>query len=303
MIWKVTDHTKMHSSMKTNSSPWQKMLPLWCGIITWLAGGWSPASAATTNVTIVNFGFSPANVTINVNDKVVWNWSSGGTPHSTTSMGSAAGLWDSGLHPTPFSFTNTFTQGGTFPYLCTLHTFMLGSVTVQSANTPPTVSLSAPANGATFAAPWTGTIQASAADADGTVVKVEFFAGATSLGVVNNPGPTPSITVTNLPGGNYTLTAVATDNGGATTTSAGVTITVVQPAPIMLSTVQRMSATAFKFSYSTTPGLTYIIQRSDGLPTFTPIATNSATLNTEPFQDNSATGALHFYRVRLAPNP
>lgn len=289
--------------MKTNSSPWHKLVPLYYGFITLIAAGSLPASATETDVTVANFSFSPADVTINVNDTVVWNWSSGVTPHSTTSTGTAVGLWDSGLHPTPFSFTNTFTQSGTFPYFCTLHTFMTGSVTVQSANTPPTVSLSAPTNGATFAAPWTGTIRVSASDSDGTVVKVEFFANTTSLGVVNNPSSTPSITVTNLPAGPYTLTAVATDNGGAATTSAGVGITVVQPAQITLSAVQRLSSSSFKFSYSTTPGLSYIIQRSAGLPAFTSLATNLAALSTETYQDNNATGVLNFYRVQVAPNP
>jgi plastocyanin len=279
------------------------MLPLLCGLVGLLLGGALPASAATASVTITNFGFSPPSVNINVNDQVTWNWASGITSHSTTSTTNSTEMWTSGLHATPFTFSHTFPNAGSFPYFCTIHTFQTGLVNVQSANVPPTVSLSAPTNGATFAAPWTGTVQAAASDPDGSVVKVEFFASATSVGVVNNPGPGPSVTVTNLAAGNYTLTAVATDNGGAATTSAGVSIHVVQPAPIQLSAPQRLSGTSFQFSYAATPGLNYIIHRSGQLPTFAPIATNLATLSTETFQDNNAAGALNFYRVQLAPNP
>jgi len=277
--------------------PWWRFLLV---PLCWWAGGALPATATSAKLTIDNYAFNPSAVTINVDDQVNWAWSSDGTPHSTTSD---TGLWDSGLNSSPHSYSMTFRNAGTYSYYCTLHTFMTGAVTVQAANAPPTVSLVAPTNGATFAAPWTGTVKAAVADPDGTVTKVEFHAGTTVLGVVNNPGANPSLTVTNLAAGNYTLTAVATDNGGATTTSAGVTIHVVQPAMVKISAPQRLSSTAFQFSYGATPGLTYIIQRSTQLPNFTPVATNLATAATQTFRDNNANGALNFYRVKLAPNP
>jgi hypothetical protein len=164
------------------------------------------------------------------------------------------------------------------------------------------MAITTPTNGATFAAPWTGTIQSTASDSDGTVNKVDYFAGATLLGTVTNPPANPSFTVTNLLAGNYTLTAVATDNGGATN-SASVAITVVTPVAIVLSSPQRVSATAFQFNYSANPGLNYVVLRSGALPSFSPINTNMATSSTVNFLDNSATGPLNFYRVRLVPNP
>ena len=54
-------------------------------------------------------------------------------------------------------------------------------VSVQG-NSPPTVTLTQPANGATFTAPATVNLAATASDADGTVTKVEFFNGAAKLG-------------------------------------------------------------------------------------------------------------------------
>ena len=49
-------------------------------------------------------------------------------------------------------------------------------------NVPPTVSLTTPAGGATFTAPATMVMAAMAADSDGTVAKVDFYAGATLVG-------------------------------------------------------------------------------------------------------------------------
>ncbi|TFH06071.1 MAG: hypothetical protein E4H09_00950, partial [Spirochaetales bacterium] len=50
------------------------------------------------------------------------------------------------------------------------------------ANAPPTVSITAPSGGATYMAPATVKIAASASDSDGTIAKVEFYQGATKLG-------------------------------------------------------------------------------------------------------------------------
>jgi hypothetical protein len=49
-------------------------------------------------------------------------------------------------------------------------------------NAPPTVSLTAPLEGAVFQSPAEIALQATAADTDGLVSKVEFFAGPTRVG-------------------------------------------------------------------------------------------------------------------------
>jgi predicted phage tail protein len=104
--------------------------------------------------------------------------------------------------------------------------FITGTV-----NQPPTITLTAPANGAVFTAPATISLAATASDPDGTVSKVEFYNGATLLGTaVTAPY---GYSWTNVAVGNYTLTAVAYDNQGATTTSTAVMVTVtVSPPPI-----------------------------------------------------------------------
>src|SRR5579859_4378583 len=144
-----------------------------------LAGG--SIRAASTNVNIVDFAFNPSAVSIQPNDSVTWSWV-GTFSHSSTS--NDTNLWNSGIQGTGATFSHTFTSAGTFPYHCMVHPFMTAAVTVQSqtaTNVPPTVSITSPADGSTFPAPWSGTIQANAADSDGTVTKVSFFAGTNLL--------------------------------------------------------------------------------------------------------------------------
>lgn len=93
-----------------------------------------------------------------------------------------------------------------------------------SVNQPPTVSASAPANATLGGAVSLG---ATASDSDGSVAKVEFFAGSTLLGT-DTTSPY-GLSWTASAAGSYQVTAKATDNLGASATSAAVTIT-VQPA-------------------------------------------------------------------------
>ncbi len=94
------------------------------------------------------------------------------------------------------------------------------------ANVSPTISITAPANGATFVAPVSIDINATASDSDGNLSKVEFYQGATLLGT-DTTGPSPyTYTWSCSTAGTYSLTAKATDNDGAATTSTAVTITV-----------------------------------------------------------------------------
>src|SRR5262245_341591 len=62
--------------------------------------------------------FSPSTVTVDVGDTVVWQWMSG--PHTTT-RSQGPETWDSGTLSAPSTFSHTFTQPGTFPYVCTIH--------------------------------------------------------------------------------------------------------------------------------------------------------------------------------------
>jgi chitinase len=102
----------------------------------------------------------------------------------------------------------------------------------SGGNVAPTTSITSPANNASFTAPASITINASASDSDGTISKVDFYNGTTLL---NTDTSSPySFSWTNVAAGTYSLTVKATDNGGATTTSAVITVTVTtasNPAP------------------------------------------------------------------------
>jgi RHS repeat-associated protein len=111
-----------------------------------------------------------------------------------------------------------------------------------AANVAPTVSVTSPAAGTVFASPANITLTANAADSNGTVSQVQFFrGGSTLIGTATlSSGTSASGTYTfnwnNVANGNYSITAKATDNNSAVTTSSAVAIQVhnnVAPAVTM----------------------------------------------------------------------
>src|SRR5260370_19183381 len=143
---------------------------------------------------------------------------------------------------------------------------MAGSVTVQAATQPPSVSIPSPPSGATFAAPWTGTLKAMVTAGSGSVTNVQFLNNSASLG--NVPSPPFNLTIINEPAGAYSLKAVASDNLGAKGTSAVVSISVVAPLALVITNLQRLSATQFRFTYTANPRLSYVVQPTSSLPNF-----------------------------------
>ena len=116
--------------------------------------------------------------------------------------------------------------------------FIPPSASGLDGNLRPVVSITSPVNGTNSvftSAPAIVQISATASDYDGAVTKVEFYASGTKLGETN---ASPfRVLWTTLTSGTWQLTAVATDNGGATTVSAPVTITTsvpLLPTPIRL---------------------------------------------------------------------
>lgn len=263
-----------------------------------------PVSGATVNITVGRNFFSPASQIINVGDTVVWTWQSG--THNVTFP--TNGIASANLSPAS-TFSTTFSTPGTFAYTCTLHFGQNGTITVQAVNQPPSVSLTAPANGSSVLATANFLITATATDADGAVTRVQFFS-STSAGSIGDPicslnGPGPSFQfTTNFPAGTFFLKAVATDNQGATNTSAAIQFfsltnsTLVAGSPLA-------GAAVFTVSNSFA-GQQYVV---DALTNFTgtlstrwfPIATNSAPSNNFIFTDGVLTNPLpRLYRVRQA---
>ena len=100
------------------------------------------------------------------------------------------------------------------------------TITVAATNTPPTVSLSAPADGSRYLNPTSITLSATASgpELNDIIQRVDFYLnGALATSITQAPF---SYGATGLALGTYTLTAVATDSQGAQTTSAARTFTV-----------------------------------------------------------------------------
>jgi len=162
------------------------------------------AQAATVEIQVVQVGqgglkFDPQNVTINVVDAFQWTWV-GGIAHSTTSgvPGNPDGLWDSGLHSAPFTFSVTFTTAGTFNSFCSAHGLccgMIGSVTVNQAIDTVTITRAQYSTQRSQL-----TVQATDSDPTATLT-----VSVTSSGVVLG-------TMTNQGGGNYNFKKVVTPN-------------------------------------------------------------------------------------------
>lgn len=95
-----------------------------------------------------------------------------------------------------------------------------------AANQAPTVSITSPADNASFSAPVSFTINATASDADGSVAQVEFLRDGMLLSTDTTASYSHAVTA--LPAGEYTFQARATDNAGLTAT-AQISVTVTQP--------------------------------------------------------------------------
>jgi Bacterial Ig domain len=95
--------------------------------------------------------------------------------------------------------------------------------------TPPTVSITSPASGATVS----GTISVTATASDNVAVAtVQFQVDGTNSGSADTSSPYNfSLDTTTLTNANHTLTAVATDTSGNQATSAGVSVTVANQGP------------------------------------------------------------------------
>ena len=94
----------------------------------------------------------------------------------------------------------------------------------DGGNSAPTVSLSSPANNSSFEVGSSIVMKATAADADGSVARVEFWLGNNRLST-DTSAPYEYTWVPSS-AGSYSVTARATDDKGLTTTSTARTVTI-----------------------------------------------------------------------------
>jgi plastocyanin len=91
-----------------------------------------PASPAGGNsIAIKNFAFDPSTLTVKAGTAVAWT-NQDGAPHIVVSDTGSPVAFSSDSLSTGASYTFTFTQPGTYPYHCSIHPSMKGTVIVQS---------------------------------------------------------------------------------------------------------------------------------------------------------------------------
>ena len=143
-----------------------------------------------------------------------------------------AGTADLPNAPIPMSFSGNAPDIGAFES---------GQAASVPANQNPAVRLTSPASNASVVFGGNASLNAEATDADGTLAKVEFFANDAKIGeAVSAPW---SLNWSKPAQGNYSLTAVATDDKGAKTTSPAVSFSVTAPAANQKPTVSITSPT------------------------------------------------------------
>lgn len=88
----------------------------------------SETPAASDKVSIKNFAFSPASITVTKGTTVTWT-NNDTTVHTVVETDGKDGPNSSDVKPGD-SYTFTFSQAGTYQYHCSLHPQMTGTVTV-----------------------------------------------------------------------------------------------------------------------------------------------------------------------------
>ncbi|MCA8829550.1 Ig-like domain-containing protein [Hymenobacter pini] len=240
------------------------------------------ASMLTTAIGGTNVGATVSNVPNGTYSVYAYIWEDnnpettnivleGQTVQSNYNTGSA-GTWKR-LGP----FTTNITDGnivlatsGGHPNLSGIEIWKANTATQNQA---PTVSLAAASSSVTVNSALA--LTATAADADGSVAKVEFFNGSTKLG--EDTSAPYQLSWTPTAAGSVSLTAKATDNAGASTTSAAVAVT-VNPTTVATATFYRavnLNGSATTLDGNTWQGSTAANYTTNG----TPFANQGITLN------------------------
>ncbi len=156
------------------------------------------------------------------------------------SLFNGAGVLLNSANGNSLNFINTNIQAG--PYTFTAQTQDANGMTASSVPVTvtvkaapvvpvvpslPQVSITSPAGGSHFTAGSAINLAASASENNGIISKVAFYSGSSLLGTAT---ASPfALSWQNPTAGSYSLTAIATDNGGVSVTSAAVSITVTAP--------------------------------------------------------------------------
>jgi amicyanin len=91
--------------------------------------GTSPSTAAGPTVTIQNFAFHPATLNVKVGTTVTFVQEDS-IPHTTTGSGASSFINSPTLQKGQ-TYKVIFSKAGTYPYICSIHPYMHGTVVVS----------------------------------------------------------------------------------------------------------------------------------------------------------------------------
>jgi plastocyanin len=97
------------------------------GTVTTAGPSTTAGSAGGVQVAMKNIAFDPTSITIKAGESVTWT-NDDGVTHTVTADN---GEFDSGDVAPGATFSFTFAKAGTYPYHCTIHPGMKGTVLVQ----------------------------------------------------------------------------------------------------------------------------------------------------------------------------
>jgi len=87
------------------------------------------AAASPATIDIDNFAFAPATLTVTAGTSVTWK-NEDDSPHR---IGDKNGTFTSAALDTDDTFSHTFSAPGEYPYICTIHPYMVGKIVVKPA--------------------------------------------------------------------------------------------------------------------------------------------------------------------------
>lgn len=87
----------------------------------------STATGTTASISVKNFAFSPARLVVNRGATVTWSFQDS-TQHNVTADNNA---FTSGDRTSGGSYSFTFNSTGSYDYICSIHPYMKGNVTVH----------------------------------------------------------------------------------------------------------------------------------------------------------------------------
>lgn len=175
-------------------------------------------------------------------------------------------------------------------------------VRIEVVDVPPTVTLSTPADGASFAAPAQIELRAEVSNPGGQVLeRVEFLQNGNVAGQAL--APPYQVTLGGIAAGAYSFAARVVYGGGKTVTSTAVAVTVTgvtQPPVLGEATALPLGGPMqeLQFTARNLAGGTYQIEATSDFKTWTVVASGAVTGATQVFRVPRATGMnRQFYRL------